>query len=94
MYFCPAKFEVHTIYHCKVRVKNISSYQSLFDCYSRKTAKNLRTGLISSCFMHISMAAMVSVLPVAICRGEMQNTGPYTVKFCLRFSHETNQRVA
>ena len=72
MYFCPAKFEIHTIYRCKVRLKNIASYHSLFDCYSCKSAINFGKSLISSRFMSISMGPMVSVSKVSICSGETE----------------------
>ena len=83
MYFCPAKFEIHTIYRCKGRVKIIAPYHSLFECYSRKAAINFGKSLISSRFVYISMTAMVSVSAVAICSGETQNTRPYTVKLTI-----------
>ena len=83
MYFCPAKFEIDTIHRCKVRVKNIAPYHSLFDCYSCKAAINFGKSLISSRFVYISTTAMVYVSTVAICTGETQNTRPYTVKLTI-----------
>ena len=83
VYFCPAKFEIHTIYRCKVRVKNIASYHSLFDSYSCKSAMNFGKSLISSRIVSISMAAIVSVSTVSICSGETQNICPYTVNLTI-----------
>ena len=61
MYSGPTKFEMHTIYRSKVRLKNIVSCHGIFDCYSCKSAINFVKRLISSRFVPISMAAMMSV---------------------------------
>ena len=78
-----AKFEIHTIYHCEVRLKNVASYHGLFNSYSCKSAINFGKSLIFSRFVPISMAAMVSVSTVSICSGEIQNTPPYIVKLTI-----------